>query len=241
MSALGITLTQKWALTAVEKVAKKKMVGLANRVKMTGSHTTPDNISRTFRVSHQQADHNSHFDSGTAATVFIPPNETDYKLPETNEEFLWQVIEGAKTPITSHEIQELHANAVPRVFAQNVRAVLKILVSAPGFKLDTYEHRDSKIFERPPVSDTLPTGPEHALDQFVTNTTKIDGSSYSGNEQILEELSRQLGFNADEEKEKTGRNRIIIWSGDQLTTSRLRGLKTFRSMDEDPYEKLDWM
>lgn len=44
MSALGVTLTQKWALTAVEKVAKNKMDDLANRVKTIGFHTTHDNI-----------------------------------------------------------------------------------------------------------------------------------------------------------------------------------------------------
>jgi len=109
MSALGVTLTQKWALKAVEKLAKNKMNTLVNRVKTTNFHTTHDNINRMFRVSHQRVGHNSHFDSGTAATVFIPPDETNYKLPETNEEFLKKAVEGAKTSITSHEIQELHA------------------------------------------------------------------------------------------------------------------------------------
>jgi hypothetical protein len=120
MSALGVTLSQKWALTAVEKLAKSKMDDLVNRVKNTSFHTTHDNINRMFRVSHQRVGHNSHFDSGTAATVFIPPDETDYKLPETNEEFLKKAAEGATTPITPHEIQELHADAAPRIFAQNV-------------------------------------------------------------------------------------------------------------------------
>jgi len=241
MSALGVTLTQKWALTAVEKVAKNKMNVLMNRVKTTNFHTTHDNINRMFRVSHQRAGHNSHFDSGTAATVFIPPNETDYGLPRTNEEFLQKTAEGANSPVTPHEIQELHADAAPRIFAQNVRTVLKMLVSSPGFKFDTYEHRNSEIFNRPHVSEALPTGPRYALDQFIINTSKIDESTYDGNEQWMEEWTRQLGLDTDEEKEKTGRNRIVIWSGDQLTTSRLRGLKTFRSMDDTPYEQLCWM
>jgi hypothetical protein len=66
--------------------------------------------------------------------------------------------EGARTPIALHEIQELHAEAAPRVFAQNVHTVLEILVNAPGFKFDTYEHQSSEIFNRPPVSEALPTG-----------------------------------------------------------------------------------
>jgi hypothetical protein len=241
MSALGVTLSQKWALTAVEKLAKSKMDDLVNRVKNTSFHTTHDNINRMFRVSHQRVGHNSHFDSGTAATVFIPPDETGYKLPETNEEFLKKVAEGATTSITPHEIQELHADAAPRIFAQNVHTVLKMLVNAPDFKFKTYEHRSSEIFGRPPVSDALPTGPGHTLDQYILNTAKIDEVSYDGNRQWMDEWSRQLKLDTDEEKEKTGQKRIIIWSGDQLTASRLRGLKTFRSMDDTPYERLCWI
>ena len=45
MSALGVTLSQKWALTAIETVAKNKMDDLANRVKSTNFHATHDNIN----------------------------------------------------------------------------------------------------------------------------------------------------------------------------------------------------
>ena len=48
MSALGVTLTQKWALTAVEKVAKSKMDDLMDRVRTEHFHTTHDNINRMF-------------------------------------------------------------------------------------------------------------------------------------------------------------------------------------------------
>lgn len=241
MSALGVTLSQKWALAAVENVAKNRMNDLMNRVNTSSFHTTHDNINRMFRVSHQRVGHNSHFDSGTAATVFIPPDDANYKLPATNKEFLEGTAEGAKTLITSHEIQELHADAAPRIFAQNVHTVLKILVSASDFKFETYEHRDSEIFDRPLVSEALPTGPAHALAQFVMKTSKINQSTYDGNEQFVDELFRQLKLDTDNEKKKTGQDRIIIWSGDQLTTSGLRGLKTFRSMDDTPYEQLGWM
>ena len=140
MSTLGVKLSQKWALAAVEKVAKSKMDDLANRVRTTGFHTTHDNINQMFQVSHQRTGHNSHFDSGTAATIFIPPYEVDYQLPETNEEFLKKLAAGAKNPITPYEIQKLHVDAATQIFAQNVHMVLKILVSAPVFEFKTYEH-----------------------------------------------------------------------------------------------------
>ena len=38
-----------------------------------------------------------------------------------------------------------------------------------------------------------------------------------------------------------GQKHIIIWTGDQLTTSRLCELKGFCSRDKDPYECLSWI
>ena len=76
-----------------------------------------------FRVSHQRAGHDSHLNSGTAATVIIPPGEPGYEPPEKNWGFPGKASEGAKTPITLDEIQNLQANAVLRVLAQNVCTV----------------------------------------------------------------------------------------------------------------------
>ena len=234
-------MSQKWALRALEKLAKNKMADLASQVKMSSFHVTHDNINQVSHVSHQRVNHNSHFESGTAATVFIPPYEAGYRLPGTNEELLRKTAEGATTSITPHEIKQLHADAAPRIFSQNVHTVLRILVDASGFEFDNYKDRDSEIFKRPPVSEVLPTGPAYALRQFIVETTQINEATYDGNEQFISELFRQLGLDTDEEKVTTGLNRIVVWSGDQLTTSRLRGLKAFRSMDEDPYEELCWL
>ena len=73
------------------------------------------------------------------------------------------------------------------------------------------------------------------------HTCTVDESSYDGNQQMIEEWSRQFRLDTDEEKEAVGRNRIIIWSGDQLTASRLRGLKGFCSKNEDPYKRFSWI
>ena len=153
MSTLGVTLTQKWALMALEKLATSKMADLASQVKISNFHVVHDNINQMSRVSHQRISRNSHFESGTAATIFIPPGEANYGLPTTNKELLRKTAEGAMTPITPHEIKQLHANAAPRIFSQNVCTVLRILIDAPGFRFDDCEDRDSKVFKRPPVSE----------------------------------------------------------------------------------------
>ena len=119
MSTLGVMMSQKWTLVALE-VAKSKMDDLTARVKVSGFSVIHDNLNRMARVAHQRIGHNSHFDSGTAATVWHPPDEDEYKLPATNKKFLEKTAEGAMSSITSDEIQELYINAAPRILSQNV-------------------------------------------------------------------------------------------------------------------------
>lgn len=241
MSTLGVTMSQKWALNALEKLVKNKMADLVSQVRMSSFHVVHNNINQMSRVSHQQVNHNSHFESGTVATIFIPPYKASYRLPMTNKELLRKTAEGVTTLITLHKIKQLHADTAPRIFSQNVYMVLQILVDVPGFKFDDYEDWDSEVFKHPPVSEALPTGPAYTLRQFVVETTQINKATYDGNEQFISELFCQLGLDTDKEKVTTGLKWIIIWSGNQLATSRLRGLKAFHSMDKDPYEELCWM
>ena len=79
-----------------------------------------------------------------------------------------------------------------------------MFINAPGFGFDTYEQRNSEVFNRPPVSEALPTGPEHTLEQFMMITCTINKLTYEGNEQFLGELTHQLQLNTDEEKGRMG-------------------------------------
>ena len=72
-----------------------------------------------------------------------------------------------------------------------------MLINAAGFGFDTCKQRNSKVFNRPLVSEALPTGPEHALEQFMMNTCTVNESTYEGNEQFLGELTCQLQLDID--------------------------------------------
>ena len=88
LSTLRVMLTQKWALTTIEKVARSKMDDLMSCVKMTNVSTTHVNLNRKFQISHQHTGHNSHhLDCETPATVFIPllPSARD-RLPTPKDE-----------------------------------------------------------------------------------------------------------------------------------------------------------
>lgn len=86
-SALGATLTQKWALTAVESLVKIKMDDLVNRVKTTSFHTTHDNINRMFRVLHQMGGTELAFRQPYCGNLngLHPPNRTWVPVPDIEQ------------------------------------------------------------------------------------------------------------------------------------------------------------
>ena len=91
MSALGVTLTQKWTLTAVKRPAKSKMDDLTNRVKR-GTFVSPTIISTECFDSRTNEWPNAiHISTVAPPQLSLSPNEPDCRLPETNEEFLEKV------------------------------------------------------------------------------------------------------------------------------------------------------
>ena len=79
-----------------------------------------------------------------------------------------------------------------------------MLMNVLGVGFYTYKQLNSKVFNRPLVSEALPTGPEHTLEQFMMITCTINKLTYKGNEQFLGELTHQLQLNTDEEKGRMG-------------------------------------
>ncbi|KAJ2991050.1 hypothetical protein NUW54_g8300 [Trametes sanguinea] len=52
---------------------------------------------------------------------------------------------------------------------------------------------------------------------------------------------RQLGLDKDDERVRTGLERVLVWIGDQLTVERLRGLTNNRCEDLNGYDRNDWL
>src|ERR1700722_10200890 len=75
----------------------------------------------------------------------------------------------------------------------------------------------------------------------MLNTVHIEEASYEGNEKVLAEWLRQLGFKTADQKKRLALECLIVWAGDQLTVCRLRGLKKYREDDLNSFDRLDYL
>jgi hypothetical protein len=237
LHALGIMLSQRWALNGIEALSEAAHENMAVDMKNYPWFGVHDNLNLAFRVYEQRLSNQNHFDSGTAGTIIVikDPNCTPPDFFSAQE----KLVKGIKHPISFSDILNLERGASPRLKAQNIHRVLKFLIDAPQFDFDTYEHNDSNIFDRPVSLRRLPT--EHATSQYMLNTVHIEEASYEGNARILQEWFRQLNLENLSEKMQEGFRPLIVWIGDQLTVSRLRGLKKFRYADLNPQQRLDFL
>lgn len=77
--------------------------------------------------------------------------------------------------------------------------------------------------------------------QHMLPTHHIDQSTYKGNNQVIVQTWKELGLSSVEETKKTGLERVVVWAGDQLTISRLRGLASYRSHDDNSFERMAYL
>jgi hypothetical protein len=198
-----------------------------------------DNINIAFKVYEQRLDNQKHFDSGTAGTIVVIKDPTcvlpDYRAAQRK----WA--EGMKNPISYLDIINLDFDASPRLQSFAIHQILQLLIDAPDFDFENYKYNDDRSFARPKSTRPLPTGPDHATCQYMLDTVHIEEASYEGNERVLEEWFRQLGLDDLDDRMRDGLGQLIIWVGDQLTVSRIRGLKRFRCMDLNAHDRLDFI
>ena len=236
LNSLGICMNQRWVYAAVEHLAETKRITL--RADIThypwfGSH---DNLNRKNKVFEQRLDNQSSFDSGTAGTIYVvkDPSAPRLSLPPVRE----KIHHGSLKRLTYVDIVTKDAQASERIFARAVHRVLSILVDAPDFAFSTYEGNSSSIFSPPAPMQQLPTGPEYATNAYMLRTIHQEEATYEGNLRVLAEWERQLKFDTSEKRKYLALSVVIIWIGDQLTSSRLRGLQKFRCEDINSYERL---
>jgi hypothetical protein len=100
------------------------------------------------------------------------------------------------------------------------------------FDFENYKYNDSIVFNRPTSTCHLQTGPAFSTCQYMLDLLHIDEVSYEGNDCVLEEWFRQLKLDAKGDQ-------LVVWAGDQLTVSRICGLKRFRCMDLNSHDRLE--
>lgn len=133
--------------------------------------------------------------------------------------------------------QQLRAGRFREFSIHNICASL---LASPEFA--NYRHRTHSSLQRPPPIHALPTGPEHRTKQWMLATMPIEEATYSGNLQVVDNILSQTKLNTSSMKEKLALGEMAIpWGGDQLTDSRLKLLKWFRTGDINGFERKDWL
>ena len=217
LHAFGITMSYKWAVEAVEQLASAQMSEVRDVVQSGQPwFMSYNNVNIPFRTFAQCIDHQHHFNSGTAATIYIQPHAPP--IPALSFQALQtQCAIGGKTPITFQKIISLECEAAQRSHPHFVWCVLHALLSSPDFDLATYSAQDSPAFTPPKPNHELPCGHDYITKQYVLETQQVDEASYDGNLKLLGIWQEQLGLGSHAQKIVTGTDCIIVVGGDQLT------------------------
>jgi hypothetical protein len=115
------------------------------------------------------------------------------------------------------------------------------LTGTPSFKFETYPHKDHLVFASVTPVNELPIGSEHTASQYMLQTIHMEEASYEGNDRMLKEWWRQLKLDSPDEQKNLGREWVLVWVGNQLTVSHLRGLQRFRCEDLNSFDRLAFM
>jgi hypothetical protein len=71
LHALRITMSQKWAYCAIKAISEQIHITLLDNILHYPWFGCHDNINLPFKVYEQWISNQSHFDSGTAATILV--------------------------------------------------------------------------------------------------------------------------------------------------------------------------
>ena len=235
LHALGVTMSQKWAYCAIKHLSEQIHITLLEDIERYPWFGCHDNINLPFKVYEQRLTNQSHFDSGTAATILVIKDPS--AVWPDNQAFQQQRVLGAANLIAFKDIIKLKHNTSPRLKARAVHQVLMYLTTAPDFSFETYAGNMHLLFNTLPT-EVLPIGPEHTACQYMLNMAHIEEASYEGNDRVLREWWHQLKLNTMDKQKQTGEEKVIVWVGDQLTVSRLQGLQKFRCNDLNSFECL---
>jgi hypothetical protein len=233
-------MSHQWSVRALKTISVNEMETARQWVHQFPFVLTHDNINLPFRVFTQRIENQSHFDSGTAATVFFQP-DAPLEPPLCNRTLQEYRAAGRKVPLSVLEIYNLAREASPSQYKHDVYRVLRCLLDCPEFNISSYEEQDHPIFIAPDPVHLLPTGPEYITRQFMLGTEHLEEASDEGNANVMTAVLHQLNLDSPEETKKTGLDQVLVWVGDQLTTAWLRGLFNFCAQDRNSFERLDWL
>lgn len=188
--AIGVTMSQKWIYAGTNKIAEAQREERNREMAAHPWFGSHDNLNIGFKVYQQRVDNKNHFDSGTAATIYVIKDPAVVAPDPVTAQAQWR--EGVNNPISAIDINDLEIAARPRLRAQAVHRILQFLLDSPAFDHSTYEHRDHALLSPPPPVKQLETSVELQLKQYMLDTVHIEEASIDGNEKCLKEWFRQV-------------------------------------------------
>lgn len=231
-------MSSKWTTDAVDKLSKEAMDQVRQMIELFAWIVSYDNLNLPFMVFSQTLDKKTEFGCGTAAIVHVKKDAPKF-TPQDFRELQQLRREGMKNPISALEILELDEGQEDNLLRFLEYEVLQCLLDAPEFEISTYPYRKDKVLDRPVPIHELPCGPDHRSYQYMLGTMSISEASYEGNIQVMADIKRQLGIKTLRQRKEFSQKRIVYWLGDQLTTSRLRGVYRFCCQDRNSEERFD--
>lgn len=239
LHAFGIAFSQKWAYNTVAQVSAHALASMRRDIKRNVFHISHDNLNIAFRVQEQRKNNQSHFDSGTAATIYLVSDKSilrpnNSRLQETRRA-------GHQNPIMALDILDLNCKAAPQLRNLIIHHILRILTSTAEFEFDSYSRKTDAIFDRPVSRQQLLCGRENRTVQYRLETIHQEESTLEGNDRILQYYLGALGLGSPLEQQKLGLEGVLTWSGDLLTQLRLQALQRMRMAENNSFERLDWL
>ncbi|EIW75949.1 hypothetical protein CONPUDRAFT_76987 [Coniophora puteana RWD-64-598 SS2] len=243
LHTLGLTMSHKWTVRAIQTIAENTLDGIRIRLKNGEEFViSHDNLNLAFKVFNQRMNNQSHFDSGTSATIYFQPDAppTTRLCNRTFQEH--RRSSAQQGPLTIKDIWDLERAGAPSRRLRDVYRILMYLFDSPSFNLLTYDGRKHPLLAKPPPVHQLPTGPQYRTEKHVLGTVHIEEASYEGNEKVIMHFLNVLGLiGSTEEKQKLALGQLLVWTGDQLTAERIRGLIASHAWDDNAFERLDFL
>lgn len=241
LHAVGLVMSHKWTCDSVRRISETCMAEVQELMQTKPWLWSYDNLSIAMRMFVQRVDKESTYrdGAGSAATVYV--KRLAKPLSETaNSDLKAKRAEGLKNPLTGLNIVDLVVASSEHLEKQAEYEVLRVLLESPEFDFKTYKDRKSDLLEPPAPLNPLATGHDHITLQYLLGSVNKTEASIEDNAQLVLEWMEQVGLGSDEEKRKTGMERVITWVGDQLTVNRLRTLYQYRAEDSNSFDRLDY-
>jgi hypothetical protein len=234
LNRFGIAFCQKSMYRMVEDVCDSSHIDCKADLQQYLSFFGYDNLVRQNVKQEERTDNKTTMDVGTAGTVYII-KDPDQPKPDV-EAYIKKVSEGMKNPLSAQDIIDLEQQAAPDLRTRAEYRVLQILMEAPDFAFRTYPHREHSAFAPPAPVEQLPA---ERTTQYMSSTIHQEQGTYEGNDLVLSFYIDEFGVTTPWQQAFWCRNVLFVVVGDQLTTSRIRGLRQFRAGENNSFERKD--